>query len=118
MIRAHKTLTGLPCTYIMTCGLAQGLLGVQTNMWEQGWGWQTRKPFAHQKEVLIGTSYVDIAISRSAGAGWWGYTWPRNVSAASSSNPAMNASAWGRSYALGAYIQSQLDPDCDSPLMN
>ena len=22
-----------------------GLLGVQTNMWEQGWGWQTTKPF-------------------------------------------------------------------------
>jgi hypothetical protein len=75
---------------------------------------QQRVPTAFQNDITCDTSliyinplhirYVDIAVSRTAGPGWWGKTWPRNVSDGGCSNPAMNASAWARSYDIGACV--------------
>lgn len=33
-----------------------GMLGVQTNMWEKGWGWLTTKPFTQGSDILLGTT--------------------------------------------------------------
>ncbi len=83
-----------------------GLLGVQVNMWEQGWGYLNTKPHG---TVVPPTTYVDMAVARSAGPGWWGKTWPRNTSTAG-----VNDTAFAHAYAYGSWIKSRLQPDCDA----
>jgi len=85
-----------------------GLLGVQVNMWEQGWGYLTTKPHG---TVDPPTTYVDMAVARSAGPGWWGKTWPRNTS--SSSSGGVNATEFQHAYEYGSWIKSRLEPSCD-----
>jgi len=84
-----------------------GLLGVQTNMWEQGWGYLNTKPHG---VIVPPTTDIDIAVSRCAGPGWWGKSWPRNDS--SSGTP--NGTDWEHLYTYGSWIKSRLEPDCDA----
>eukprot|EP00052_Salpingoeca_macrocollata_P033271 m.327371 g.327371 ORF g.327371 m.327371 type:complete len:647 (-) comp49279_c0_seq1:20-1960(-) len=68
------------------------MLGVQLNMWEEGWGYGL-------------VDYGAAAVGR-AGAGWWGYTWPRNTTAGT------NSSALQTAYASALRTHARLRPSC------
>lgn len=57
-------------------------------------------------------TYVDQAVSRSAGAGWWGGTWPRNGSGGGGGAP--NGMAWEEAYLYGRFVMSRLAPPCEA----
>eukprot|EP01047_Picozoa_sp_COSAG01_P026435 COSAG01_NODE_1704_length_9434_cov_159.120193_2_plen_683_part_00 len=85
-----------------------GLHGVQVNMWERGWAHMHTEP---ARPATSGTAtYVDQALSRAAGAGWWGRSWPRNASATVG---VPNGTSWEHAYQYGKYVMSRLQPQCE-----